>query len=85
MRKTKKRKVKNCNQISKYFLVLSIVLILVLVLCVLSLVIYQTDTSNYREMQVKEVNYINEVSLIVLSDDFYEFSFYTTKKQGESI
>ncbi len=36
-------------------------------------------------MQVKEVNYINEVSLIVLSDDFYEFSFYTTKKQGESI
>ncbi len=36
-------------------------------------------------MQVKEVNYINEVSLIVLSDDFYEFSFYTTKKQEELI
>lgn len=66
---TKKRKVKKYNQISKYFSILSIALILVFVLYILSPVVFQTDTTNYKEMQVREVNYIDEASLIILSDD----------------
>ena len=85
MVRIKKKTKKYNNRISKYFYILSIFLILVLLLYILSFSTYQTDTTNYEEMKVRDVIYMEENALVVLSNGYYDFTFYTTREQGESI
>jgi len=62
-----------------------IIIIFVLLLIIFLLIPEQTSFENYEEMHVKEVKYTEGGALVILSNNYHEFSFYTTKEQGESI